>query len=385
MVENPTAQNRGPWFHRLLVRGFTLALAVLLFWLAGFVLSDIGNWPGPDYDALMRQRLDPRLQAEQDRLEKEIASRREAIDRDTQRQGVLSASTQEAQRTMDQLLDFQRLAIEKGVTPSADEQQALADSQRTFLDNQARYQELNRRIAQLEDEQATLQAESRALEARLTEARKPINDEYDQLWQDHKWHMAALKLGVMLPLLLVAVWLFLTLRTTLYAPLAYAFGAAVVVRIGLVMHEYFPRLYFKYILIGVATALVLRVLVYLVRSVAYPKLDWLVSQYREAYERFLCPVCEFPIRRGPLKFLFWTRRSIKSLASRLGERPSPSSADEPYTCPNCATRLYEECPACHAQRHSLLPACEHCGAVKPLGEIAARNPAANTAGTSLFR
>jgi hypothetical protein len=38
-----------------------------------------------------------------------------------------------------------------------------------------------------------------------------------------------------------------------------------------------------------------------------------LSVYREAYERFFCPICEFPIRRGPLKYVFWSRRSIKNL------------------------------------------------------------------------
>jgi hypothetical protein len=33
-------------------------------------------------------------------------------------------------------------------------------------------------------------------------------------------------------------------------------------------------------------------------------------------------------------------------------------------CPMCATKLFEECPSCHAIRHSLLPACEKCGAEK---------------------
>jgi hypothetical protein len=111
-----------------------------------------------------------------------------------------------------------------------------------------------------------------------------------------------------------------------------------------------------------------RVLIYLVQAVARPNRDWLVRQYREAYERFLCPVCEYPIRRGPLRFLFWTRRTAK----KLPQSGSEASAERgPYTCPVCATRLYEECPACHEQRHSLLPACEHCGATRSLEEVVA--------------
>jgi len=120
------------------------------------------------------------------------------------------------------------------------------------------------------------------------------------------------------------------------------------------------------ILIVVALLLVLRVLAYLVRLVAFPKRGSWLRQYREAYERFLCPVCEYPIRRGPLKYLFWTRRTVKRLPQPAFATPGD---DETYTCPMCTTRLYEECPACQAQRHALLPACQHCGAVKPLDEM----------------
>ncbi len=125
------------------------------------------------------------------------------------------------------------------------------------------------------------------------------------------------------------------------------------------MHEYFPARYFKYVLILAMLAGALRVLVYLLHMVAFPNTDWLVKPYREAYEAFLCPVCGHPIRRGPLKYLSWTRRSIRKLSAVRGTTGEP--AEEPYTCPACCTVLYEPCTACGKVRHALLPACEKCG------------------------
>ncbi len=361
-------RNKGPWTHRLLVWGFTAALALLCFWLSGFVLNDIGTWPGPDFEALERSMLDQRLVHETKALARQIEETQRNIQRDTKRQQVLRDSTAEAQRTMGQLLDFQRLAIEKGVTPTAEEQKALADSQAIFLENQRRFQELNQQIARLEDQRDAQGQQQRGLEERLEKARRPVHEEFERQYEQHRWRLAAIKLAVLVPLLVAAAFMFLTWRTALHAPLVYAFGAAVVARTGLVMHEYFPTRWFKYILIGVALVAVLRTLVFLVRSIAFPKRDWLVRQYREAYERFLCPVCEYPIRRGPLKYLFWTRRTAK----KLPQVAVPAADGEaPYTCPMCGTRLYEECPQCHALRHSLLPACEHCGTSKPLEDLAA--------------
>jgi len=364
-------RNRGPWTYRLMVWCFTVALGFLCFWLIGFVLDDVGDWPGPDFQEIERRLLDAHLTDEAAEIDRKISEMRRASERDKSRQQVLQNSTQEAQRTMGQLLDFQRLAIEKGVNPTADEQKALADSQQIFLDNQRQFQELNQQIARADAERNELESKQRDVAQRIAEARQPVQAEFDRLWEQHRWRIAAAKLGVVLPLLALAAFLFFRWRASVYAPLIYAFGAAVIAHVGFVLNDYFPARYFKYIVILAALIVVLRVLLYLLRLIAHPKGDWLIGQYREAYERFLCPVCEFPIRRGPLKYLFWTRRTAK----KLPVVNMPTAPDQPYTCPMCATRLFSECPACHGQRHTLLPACEHCGAQRPLDEIAGEVPA----------
>ena len=91
-------RQRGPWVYRLLLWGSTVTLAVLCFWLLGFVLGDIGTWPGPDYQQIEREMLDQGLVAEAKGLEQELAETRRAIERDTKRQRVLRGSTEEAQR-----------------------------------------------------------------------------------------------------------------------------------------------------------------------------------------------------------------------------------------------------------------------------------------------
>ena len=175
--------------------------------------------------------------------------------------------------------------------------------------------------------------------------------------------IAFFQLLFLIPLLLIAVYLYIRRRSSLYASLIHAFGIAILAKVTLVIHEHFPSRYFKYILLLVALAVVVRVLVYLIRVIAFPKLDWLIKQYREAYERFFCPVCEYPIRRGPMKYRFWDRRSLRKLPPAEPTGPSP---DEPYVCPSCGTRLFEKCSSCSAIRYSLLPFCEQCGAEKDL-------------------
>ncbi len=358
-----TRKGNGPWTHRLMVYAFTVAFGILVYWLLNFIVRDIATWPGPDYKQVEKAILDETVVAKLASLQSQIEETNRAIASRKQRQEVLRDSTSNSEKTMTQLLELQKLTLQKGVTPSPEEVKALTESQRLFLANQAKYQEMNDQIATLSDQLGDLQNQQRAAQKSLEEQRPAIRDEYDRLHSRHQFKLAALKLAVLLPLLGVAVWLFLKKRGMLYAPLIYGFGLALICKVTLVMHEHFPRRYFKYILIAAALLLVARILVYLLRSMAFPKLEWLLKQYREAYEHFLCPVCSYPIRRGPLKSLFWTRSSLKKLRVPRGDA---AEAEEPYVCPVCATPLFEECPACKRLRHSLLPACVHCGAEKPL-------------------
>jgi len=363
-----TQPHKGPWTHRLLVYFFTVLFGLLIYWLLGFVMRDIGTWPGPVYSDIEKRLSDAALTGELTAVQKQIDEAERAIESRQQRQKVLRDSTSNSERTMTQLLELQKLTLQKGLTPSSDETKALAESERLFLTNQTKYQEMNDQIAALNDQLSDLETRQRNVQEKLNVQRPPIQEEYNRLQSRHQLKLAMLKLAVLLPLLALAVWLFLKQRGGLYASLAYGFGLALLVKVGVVMHEYFPRRYFKYVLIVIAIALVARILIYLLRTMAFPKLDWLLKQYREAYEHFLCPVCGHPIRRGPLKHLFWTRSSLKKLHVPVN---STDASDAFYTCPVCATALFEECPSCKKVRHSLLPACSNCGVSKQIQPVVA--------------
>jgi len=361
-----TAQSpRGPWTHRLLVHAFSVLFGVLLYWLIGFVLRDIGTWPGPDYTALERALVDAPALREADELKGGIEEVSRLIGEQQQQQTLLRDSAANAERTMNQLLELDRRTLERNTQPSPEDTQALIRSRGLFLTNQTRYQELHERISALNAQLRELEARRRTNQALLEAQRRPVQAEYQRLQGRHQLQIAAVKLAVLLPLLAAAVWLFLRKRTSLYAPLIHGLGIVTLVRVGWVMHEHFPRRYFKYVLIGAALLLVVRVLSYLLRMTAHPRADWLLRQYREAYEHFLCPVCRYPIRRGPLKYLFWDRRSLKKVTALAAS--GAAGPDEAYTCPVCGTRLFEECAACRGIRHALLPACSRCGADKPVG------------------
>lgn len=352
-------EQRGTWWQRFLIWTFSAVLSLLVFWLLGFILQDIGRLPGPNWNDLETQRLDPELRKTSERLAGELATVKREIENQERRQQLLRDSTASSQKTLSQLLELQRMSLEQKATLPDDQQQALSESQRLFLDNQKKDHELNESLAALHERQSNLTNEQRLHNEKLEKALYPVHTEFEQLQRSHRLRVAAIKIGVLTPLLLLGGWLFARFRGDAFAPMAYAFGLAVLLKAFFVMHEYFPAEVFRYILILSALAVIGWLLTKLLLHVARPSHTARLKQYREAYETFLCPVCQYPIRRGPLRFMSWTHRSL-----RRASKPLPGASDEPYTCPSCATALFEKCPTCGSTRHSLLPACEHCGTAK---------------------
>lgn len=357
---------KGPFTHRLLVFAFSVVFGMLFFWLLGFVMNDIGTWPGPDLSELEKASLDQNLVQQDESLTEQIEATNREKDELEERQNLLKDSIENSTRTMDQLLEIQRLSLEKASELSPEEQSAMSENIQLFLANQQQYQTYNDEISGLKELLIDLKQQQRENEQRLQTAREPISEQYRTQKERHNLWIAALKLAVLIPLLLIVLLLFLKKRDSTYAPLTYAAATSVAFKVMIVMHEHFPERYFKYILICVLLAVVTWILVRLLRMVAFPNKDWLLKQYREAYEAFLCPVCSYPIRRGPLKYMSWTRRSIRKATLRLPPAES-TTTDEAYSCPMCSTRLFEPCESCDAIRHSLLPGCEKCGASKGEG------------------
>lgn len=355
--------HRGTWWQRLLIVIFSLAMTLLFFWGLGFILQDIGRLPGPDWNRLSRDRLDPVMAATTARLQEDQAAIKRQIDNEERRRQVLRDSTATSQKTLGQLLELQRMSLEQQSSLPDEQQKALAESQRLFLANQQRDQDLTDSISDLQERQATLVEELRQHLQRVNATEAPVREEYQRLQAGHRLNLAAIKIVVLAPLLVLAGLLFARLRNSPYAPMVYALGAAVLVRAFFVMHEYFPAEYFRYILIATALAVIGWILWRLLRMVARPGGLARQKQIREAYEAFVCPGCRFPIRRGPLRFMAWTPRSLRRVS-----RPLVGATDEPYACPSCGLQLFAACPVCKGTRHALLQACEHCGAEeKPAG------------------
>lgn len=350
-----TLQKKGTRIHRLGVWGFAGLLALLFIWLLGFVMTDIGRIAGPDFRVLEAKYVDSNLVKRKAEIERELHRLEVDISNQKQVQDILRNSTENSQRTMNQLLDLRRRNLEKSLPPTPDEQRALEESQALFLKNQEEFQKANEQISQLVARQMALQEEMANLEEQIAAQRAPAQEEFDRLYRRHSLKLASIKLLILLPLLFVAVWLVLKKRASAYKPIFYAFAFAVFWRTAQVIHEHFPSALFKYIAVVAGIVAVLAILIYLIRMISAPRKEWLLKQHREAYNRRVCPICAYPIQLGIAAGILGSKRL--AAATEL-----PGGEDEPYTCPSCGQALFSACEACGKIRHVLLPFCRHCGA-----------------------
>ncbi len=357
----PEVTSKGTWVHRFAIRLFTVAFAVLVYWVLGFFVEDIRSLPGPDYTAVEKKHLDKELLAKQESLAKQIAELARQIENQKEKQRVVGDSSRSLQQTIGQLLELQKLGMQKSVAFSTTEQENFTRSLNLFLDNQRKYQELSQTVSEMLERKQGLVREKDLAAQELERQRQPAREEFSLLSQKHRMKLALMQLAILVPILALAALVILKKRSSIYSPLFFAFGAATLIKVAMVVHEYFPSKCFKYILIGGLLLVVARLLIYFIRAIAFPKAQWLLRQYREAYERFLCPVCEYPIRVGPRRFLFWTRRTVNKMVVPTDRG---NQEEEAYTCPSCGSRLFDECPSCHKIRHAMLPHCSHCGAEK---------------------
>jgi len=353
-VQSPLALRLFIWFAGAL-------FAVLLVWLLGFVLDDVGRFKTVDSRAIELQVIGE----ENVERQKELGTRINEVQREIQaveeRRVFRKDNVNSSREILNQMLELERMNLEKNVPVSPDQQNAVAQAERAFLENQQAYQEAGQDLLARQQAKRELEASLADLDKEINDKRQEAQKEIRQLSERRDLIGAGLKFLVLLPVLALAAWLFLEKRSGPFAPLVYATGFAVLWRLVWVIHEHFPTRYYKYIFLVAALAAVLQILLVLIRAAVRPAQSVLLKRYREGYRKGQCPVCAYPIFRGAAQLAHLARQGARGGKIALSVAPGIEE-DGPYVCPSCGERLFETCASCSKTRHALLPNCQHCGA-----------------------
>ena len=340
------------WGTRFAINFFTLILIILFFWFLGFCIKDLRTLPPPDYHISTASFFDPELQSESAELAKEIGDKKRTISMRRSQEELLRDTLRELERSLACL----------GQIAAGDRGDVAVRAEQQILEQRQQHIELGMEIVVIVSETEQLERKKADVDKKLSVNEQAARAHYAKILDWHRVLVALYQACVVVPFFVIPLYCLVRYRKSAFLRIFLALGVAAFFQIGFLMFEYFPREYFKYILIGSLIAAVIWLLIYVLRSIAKPTLERILKQNRESYERFLCVNCEFPIRTGPRTFLYWTRRTVhKALPQIEGTEDEKS-----YQCPYCGTLLYENCPACGKVRHAQLEFCRHCGDKKEI-------------------
>ncbi|MBX9587633.1 MAG: hypothetical protein K2X50_10325 [Gammaproteobacteria bacterium] len=343
---------------RFWVKVSAVVLGLLFYGLLNFILEDLGTIHQPNYQKIQAKHVSQSVLDQEQQLNNEINAHNNQIKRLSDNQQYIKNNADNLKTTIDQMLDIQKSSLQKNITVSEKDKASFNEAQNVFLSYQNQFKTLNDDILNWQKSKHILEGKLDNVHTTLDQQRKLADKEYSQLSEKHRFFQAKLQVSTLLIILLFSLLLLRRYYTNAYSIILKAFCLATFILTFLTIHEFFPSQYFKYLLIGALILTVIYLMTKLIQSIKSPKLDMLIKQYREAYEHFLCPVCEFPIHMGPRRFLFWTRRSNVQLKL---PKTKESHDFEIYHCPACSTELFNQCSSCQQVRYSLLPSCSHCG------------------------
>ncbi len=98
---------KGTWGQRILIFVLSIVFGVSFFWLLGFITSDIGELPGPDYDEIQAEYVDAGLFERRKSLKANLDGIKQNIINQSQQSNILKDSTDNLQNTINQLLSIQ--------------------------------------------------------------------------------------------------------------------------------------------------------------------------------------------------------------------------------------------------------------------------------------
>jgi predicted RNA-binding Zn-ribbon protein involved in translation (DUF1610 family) len=209
-----------------------------------------------------------------------------------------------------------------------------------------------------------LAARRAALEARLRAAGEEADREYAAALGGWRLKVLAARLALVVPLLLLAGWLWARRRRSRYLTLLWGYWAFALWMLGLGVWPYLPR-YGGYAPLGLGVALTVWASMSLVRAFnrrAPARRRRIVDR---ALARHRCPGCD-------RDYLLGRELAVDLGLARKGSvRHFDREALRPRACPACGIALFAACPACRVEQVAHLDHCAACGVAWPASDAAA--------------
>jgi len=343
--------SRGP---ERLVRAGQWAIAVLFAWfliqVGASLIADLPLLSRAPQAAAFRPEAPLRaLQTRIDPLQEQDRQLEEELGRLSQQRGVAQENLRRERQS------FETWRAARAVTARSDENPEVLQRARQLDVRLEQERQLAERERQLQKRQQDLQRRLAPLRQQQAELERRATDAYAGALTRHEWIAFLIRLGFVLPVLVLALWLFRRHRGGDQWPFVWGFLLFALYAFFVELVPYLPSFgaYIRYGIGALLTYLGGRAL-----------MRWLRAYLRRKQSE----------QQAPQQERLQQIRYEKALQS-LSRRQCPScerflcSADAPLPdyCMHCGLRIQIHCRSCDHHHVSFFPFCPACGSARPEG------------------
>ncbi len=321
-----------------------IVFAIFLNMLGSLVIRDMAFAPrgGPP---TIEQFVDAPAKAQLDSARRDLQLQRDALDEKADTMEV--ARGRAAKEYADEKESFRNWLATRSVTGDSERDPDILARTRKLDALQAVTINWQHQIDAIGDQQRTLASRKAQLDARIADVDAVAERRLNEATRHYELQVFGLRLALTLPILLVAIWLFIRYRRARYWPFVYGFGLFALSAFFIELVPYLPN-FGGYVRVLVGIALTVFAGLYMMKT------------FRRYAER---KRLELQQDQGERARAIGYEKAVRS----LGKKRCPScekqwnlGGDDSTFCVHCGLRLFNVC-GCGGRNFFFFPHCHQCG------------------------
>ena len=332
---------------RLASWAIAIVFAVFLNMLGSLVIRDMEFAPhgGPP---VMEQFADAPAKARLDAARRDLQTQRDTLDEKAETLEV--ARGRAAKQYADEKESFRNWLATRSVTGDSTRDPDLLARTRKLDSLQAVTIDWQHQIDAIGDQQRALVAQQSQLDVQIASEDAAAEQRFDEATRHYELQVFGLRLALTLPILLIAIWLFIRYRKVRYWPFVYGFGLFALSAFFIELVPYLPN-FGGYVRVLVGIALTVFAGLYMLKA---------FQRYAERKQ------LELQQDQGERARTIGYEKAVRSLEKKRCpscDKQWNLGGDDSTFCVHCGLRLFNLC-GCGGRNFFFFPHCHQCGAAQ---------------------
>ena len=331
-----------------------IVFAVFLNMLGSLVIRDMAFAPGGGPPAI-EQFADASAKARLDATQRDLQAQHDALG---EKADTLEVARQRAAKEYaDEKESFRNWLATRAVTGDSTRDPDILARTRKLDALQAMVINWQHQIDAIGDQQRALALQQAQLDARIATADAASERRFDAATRHYELQVFGLRLALTLPILLVAIWLFIRYRKARYWPFVYGFGLFALSAFFIELVPYLPN-FGGYVRVLVGIALTVFAGLYMMKA---------FQRYAERKR------LELQQDQGERARTIGYEKAVHALEKKRCpscDKQWNLGGDDSTFCVHCGLRLFNVC-GCGGRNFFFFPHCHQCGAAQNNEPVAA--------------